>query len=457
MATPESSSSADTGSAAPSSSSPTLPSSSSDSSTSSPSSTSTTDPGSSSSSAPPSASSVPSSSSSTPTSSSSTSTSSTPTPTPTPTSAPSSVVTFESLSRSTDATGGVVTVTQTRTSTNAAATASGVVGDRQATKGFLQNKGAVAAVFTIVGLVAAGLLFALVTNALRRRRAKRFDREIAEEAKRAPAPVFMDDDDDYAGGYSGAYAGGGGGGYSDGAGYGAQQHQADPYAASHGPSSEGYPASDAVHSGGGTPSNYMYPSGYSDLGFSEVSSHGTYAQPPMEAYNAGGGGYGGYGGAGVGAPGAYEMTGYAPHVGQDWHAQAQGGQVGQDWHAQGGQGGGYVYPGDENQHVVQGGYPPTATTAHSSGSDGLGRSKSGARSLVDSYNATPSEGGSGKGTPGTQPQYADGYVSQYQTHVVEDDGAYGGMESHHGHVGGLEDEESDGEGDGRRVLKVANN
>jgi hypothetical protein len=183
----------------------------------------------------------------------------------------------------------------------------------------------------------------------------------------------------------------------------------------------------------------MYPSGYSDLGFSDVSSHGTFAQPPMDAYGHGTG----YG-AGVGAAGAYEMMGYVPHTGQDWHNQ--GGQGAQ---------GGYVYPGEDPHNPAQGGYPPTATTAHSSGSDVLGRSKSGARSLVDSYNTPPSEGASGKGVNVQQPQYADGYVSHYQNqgHLVED-GAYGGMESHHGHIVGEDDEESEGEGDGRRVLKV---
>lgn len=217
--------------------------------------------------------------------------------------------------------------------------------------------------------------------------------------------------------------------------------------------SEGHPTSDAVHSGtgpGGTPSNYMYPSGYSDLGFSDVSSHGTYSQPPMDAYghnNTHGGAYG----AGVGAAGAYEMMGYG-------HAQQA--QVGSDWHAQAGQPqGGYVYPGEQQQQHAQ--YPPapTATTTNSSGSDVLGRSKSGARSLVDTYNTPPVSDGASSGKGVQQPQYADGYVSQYQSHVVDHDGgAYGGMESHHGHVGDVDDDDASDygdEGDGRpKVLKV---
>ncbi|KAG5644447.1 hypothetical protein DXG03_008346 [Asterophora parasitica] len=104
-------------------------------------------------------------------------------------------------------------------------------------KGFFDNTGAVAGVFSVVGLVVVALVIALITNVVRRRRAKRFDREIAEaaaEAAAAPAPIFLDDDDDRRG-----YVGGGydaDGGYAE---YGAR----GPY--------------------------------------SDVSSHGTYAQPPM--------------------------------------------------------------------------------------------------------------------------------------------------------------------------------
>ncbi|KAF7358994.1 hypothetical protein MSAN_01239900 [Mycena sanguinolenta] len=398
-------------------------------------------------------------------------------------SAPASVVVSPSLVVTTGTDGNVVTHTAFETSTvhSSAATATSSNSVHASTKGFLQNKGAVAATFTIVGLVAAGILFALVTTALRRRRARRFDREIAEEAKRVPPPVFMDDED-YTYGSAGGY--GGGGGYSDYANAAPQTH-ADPYAQQagepypgHGASSEGYgaahsdghPTSEAVHSGGGTPSNYMYPSGYSDLGFSDVSSHGTYAQPPMDAYGNHGGYGGGFGagaaGAGaaaaMGMAGAYEMTGYG---------HAHQGQVGSDWHAQAGQpgnghGGGYMYPGED---AAAAGYPPTATsaTAATASDPSLARNKSasGARSLAGGSFGTPtSEASSGKGihaVGGAQPQYADGYVNQYQTHMVDDDAAYGGMHhSQHGHVGEVDDDpESDyGEDNdvGPRVLKVAN-
>ena len=66
--------------------------------------------------------------------------------------------------------------------------------------GFFHNKGAVAGVFTVVGLIALAIGIALVTNAVRRRRAKKFDREIdaaAEEARKAGANTDFFDGDDY--------------------------------------------------------------------------------------------------------------------------------------------------------------------------------------------------------------------------------------------------------------------
>ncbi|KAF7296610.1 hypothetical protein HMN09_01068700 [Mycena chlorophos] len=288
---------------------------------------------------------------------------------------------------------------------------------------FFENKGAVGATFAIVGVVAVGIIFAIVTATLRRRRARRFDREIAEEAKRAPAPVFMDDDDDYnPGGYSA---------------YGAHP---GPHSQQHDAMSGGYPAS-----GEGTPSNYMYPSGYSDLGFSDVSSHGTYSQQPMDGQYAGHAGYGAAAAAAAaGGYGAYEMTGYATgHGGQMPGYGAP--QQQQDWagHAQQA----YVYPGEEQGQ----GYPPAPSATPPAE---LNRSKSGGggRSLMDSYNSPPP---AEQPRTNAMPQYADGYVAQYQQspHVVEeDDAAYGGVESHHGHVG-YDYEEDDG---APRVLKVAN-
>ncbi|KAF9522941.1 hypothetical protein CPB83DRAFT_69806 [Crepidotus variabilis] len=80
---------------------------------------------------------------------------------------------------------------------------------------FFKNTGAVAGVFTVVGLIALALVFAFITNIVRRRRAKAFDRELQEatrEAAAAPAPAFLDDDDDGYGphgvGSTGAYSSG---------------------------------------------------------------------------------------------------------------------------------------------------------------------------------------------------------------------------------------------------------
>jgi hypothetical protein len=59
----------------------------------------------------------------------------------------------------------------------------------------------VAGVFTVVGLVCLAILVALITNAIRRRRAQKFDRDVAEAAREAAAaahaspPNFHDFDD----------------------------------------------------------------------------------------------------------------------------------------------------------------------------------------------------------------------------------------------------------------------
>ncbi|KAJ7687234.1 hypothetical protein B0H17DRAFT_1070359, partial [Mycena rosella] len=104
------------------------------------------------------------------------------------------------------------------------------------------------------------------------------------------------------------------------------------------------------------------------------------------------GSYAAYGAAGVGAAGAYEMTGYHGHGA---HAQPQQGVVG-EWHPGqqqqewGAPQGGYVYPGEEHS-----GYPPTATTTNSSGSDVLGRSKSGG-GVKEPGGRIPGGGGAGR-------------------------------------------------------------
>ncbi|TFK24654.1 hypothetical protein FA15DRAFT_687404 [Coprinopsis marcescibilis] len=86
---------------------------------------------------------------------------------------------------------------------------------------FFENTGAVAGVFSVVGLIVLAVIVALATNAVRRRRAKKFDREIEEAAREAaatqPPAGFLDDDDDYrrAGGYGGGSSSFPSGPYSD--------------------------------------------------------------------------------------------------------------------------------------------------------------------------------------------------------------------------------------------------
>lgn len=70
---------------------------------------------------------------------------------------------------------------------------------------FFQNTGAVAGVFSVVGLVVLVIFIALVTNAVRRRRAKKFDRDVAEAAAEAAATSRSPFDDYTSGGGNGGY------------------------------------------------------------------------------------------------------------------------------------------------------------------------------------------------------------------------------------------------------------
>ncbi|KAF5311440.1 hypothetical protein D9611_011542 [Ephemerocybe angulata] len=85
---------------------------------------------------------------------------------------------------------------------------------------FFQKTGAVAGTFTAVGVVGLIILIVLISTGIRRRRAKKFDQEIAEAAREAAAtqpPVFLDDDDDdyRSGPYGSTAYGAKGGPYSD--------------------------------------------------------------------------------------------------------------------------------------------------------------------------------------------------------------------------------------------------
>ncbi|KLO19652.1 hypothetical protein SCHPADRAFT_52917 [Schizopora paradoxa] len=68
---------------------------------------------------------------------------------------------------------------------------------------FFKNTAAVAGVFTVVGLIALVLIIALGTNAIRRRRAKRFDADVAAAAAEAAAisNYPFDEEDGRGGGY----------------------------------------------------------------------------------------------------------------------------------------------------------------------------------------------------------------------------------------------------------------
>ncbi|CAA7261051.1 unnamed protein product [Cyclocybe aegerita] len=212
-----------------------------------------------------------SSSSSSESSSSSSSETTTIPPTTTTTTTPPTT-TSPPTSPPTTTTGGILTATSTLFVSDTRSVEPTTTSDSSGgSKSFFDNTGAVAGVFSVVGLITLALLIALITNGIRRRRAKKFDRELAEatrEAAAAPAPIFLDDDDD------------------------------DRY----GPGGYG---------SGGTQGL--------DRGFSDVSSHGTYAQPAMsagshEAYGMREMGYGPTG-HGVGVGEVYDPYGNAAAAG----------------------------------------------------------------------------------------------------------------------------------------------
>jgi hypothetical protein len=99
--------------------------------------------------------------------------------------------------------GEATTITQVFTSAVSTPTNLSSQSTSPPSKGFFSNKGAVAGVFAVVGVVALIIGFVLVTNAVRRRRAKKFDAEIEEAAREAAHADtrFPDEDDDY--GFSG--------------------------------------------------------------------------------------------------------------------------------------------------------------------------------------------------------------------------------------------------------------
>jgi len=77
-----------------------------------------------------------------------------------------------------------------------------VANESAKSSGFIHNKGAVAAVFSVAGIIGLVVIFFILTGFIRRRRARKLDREIDEAAAvaaSAQAPDF--DDIDYTSGY----------------------------------------------------------------------------------------------------------------------------------------------------------------------------------------------------------------------------------------------------------------
>ncbi|KAF5372314.1 hypothetical protein D9615_009229 [Tricholomella constricta] len=375
--------------------------------------------------------------------------------------------------------GNVITTTSIFTATPTLPPATGTAAPSNNNNGFFDNTGAVAGVFTVVGLVALALLVAFITNIIRRRRAKRFDREIAEaaaEAAAAPAPIFLDDDgaddEDDDGRRYGSTNGGGGGGvgapYSD--------------VSSHGTYSQA-----PMNAGSGAHESY----GMREMGMGMGMGPG-----PGEVYNP----YGAAGAAGVGVararstrdPGAFasglqEGTtpypafarpghGYQPYnanhnVGNNNNNNAYGAGVGYDrgpgspefdlldaagMGAGAGAGAG-VGAGmkrgislNHNANSIQSAPPPmypTSTSAHAypyqhpSQAEVL-RQPSQARSAESTaYSHARSGSGSGTGTGTGTPQVREGYATHYagapapqqQQEEEEEEDAYGGYV---GDVGG---------------------
>ena len=90
-------------------------------------------------------------------------------------------------------------------------TSTGVV--KGSSKGFFENTGAVAGTFSVVGLVGLGILIFIITTVIRRRRAEKFDEDVALAAAEAAATAHNPDFDDY--GYSSSGHNVAGYGYAD--------------------------------------------------------------------------------------------------------------------------------------------------------------------------------------------------------------------------------------------------
>jgi hypothetical protein len=156
---------------------------------------------------------------------------------------------------------------------------------------FFGNKGEVAGVFTVVGLIAVAILFTAVTTVIRRRRAQQFDKDVAEAAMQAAATSHSANFDDYDNPYNG---------------YSAESH-----------GTYGQPA--MSHGGGGHPAeSYVMNDvggGYDHYGGVAAGAAGIGAASPMQRAKSrrqiSGSNYiPGDGSAGGGQPGDYGPGGY---------------------------------------------------------------------------------------------------------------------------------------------------
>jgi hypothetical protein len=96
--------------------------------------------------------------------------------------------------------GSIVTITSVVATIPTPTLSPTVSGLSTGSKSFFHNTAAVAGVFTVAGLIALAVIFVCATNAIRRRRALQFDKDVAEAAAaaaNAKVPVF--DDDVYSG------------------------------------------------------------------------------------------------------------------------------------------------------------------------------------------------------------------------------------------------------------------
>ena len=234
--------------------------------------------------------------------------------------------------------------------------------------------------FSVAGLVGLALIIALITNGIRRHRARKFDKELAAatlEAASAPKPVFLDDDDD------------------------------DPYRSS---------------SGGAGGLGYNNTGGYGAGGFSDASSHGTFSQPPMSVNSHGGEAYGmrEMGGGGVGPGEIYDPYG-AGAAGAAGIGVARARSMRAD--------GGYA-AGLQDGAAPYAAFAVPAQQQHdpyaASQPRGMGRDTNTTTDILEAAGMGAHVAGAGVLSRGPS-QYKNAYNSQYQPYPSQAQPQYGGL------------------------------